>query len=308
MEPFPLNAMSDMVFHYIFSSEGSEPAILSFINAVQTSAGKPLATKVTIKNPFNLQRFIKDKQSIVDIKVTDTRKNTYEVEMQTLPEDGFEERILYYWARIYSEQLARRRKYSTLHPVISIVLTRFPLFQELPDLHNVFTISAEKNHKVLLTDQLEIHTLEFTPAKWAKLAKENSPLQWWLDFLVNVNKKSEEEMKTLAKKDRGIGIAYSKFRQFTADEDLRDRAMCKEIGRMDRIAQIDYAKKEGRAEGEIISVQQVLVQLLEKKFNTSLSEKVVQVIQAISDVKTLKSLINQVLTIHSIEELGLIQE
>ena len=102
---FEISATTDIVFQYLFSSAGSEKGLLGFLNAIQMSVHHPVASEVTIKNPFNLQAFLADKQSIVDLKATDSEGRTYDVEMQTIDKKAFEKRILYYWSRLYSEQL-----------------------------------------------------------------------------------------------------------------------------------------------------------------------------------------------------------
>lgn len=118
-------ATTDVVFRYIFSSAGSEDGLLAFINAVQKSANRPLAEKIEVQNPFNLQSFLGDKGSVLDIKAVDINSRTFDIEMQTALHNAFESRILYYWSRLYADQIGSGDDYSFLNPVVSIVLARF---------------------------------------------------------------------------------------------------------------------------------------------------------------------------------------
>ncbi|MDO4585337.1 MAG: Rpn family recombination-promoting nuclease/putative transposase, partial [Planctomycetia bacterium] len=246
---YDLSITSDMVFQYVFSSPGCEPGLLSFINAVQADAHRPLAREVIVKSPFNLQQFLEDKRSILDIKAIDNDNRVYDIEMQTVNKDAFLNRILYYWSRLYCEQIQSGDDYSRLNPVVSIVLTRFVMFPELSDIHNVFNITAEKNPEYILTDDLQIHTLELAPRKLAALAEIQEPLRRWLDFLCTANEKTEVEMKVLLTKDRGLEVAYDKFREFTRNDEYRQLALAREKAERDYRAEMSYARKQGLAEG-----------------------------------------------------------
>ena len=48
---------------------------------------------VTIENPYNLQDFLDDKLSILDIKAIDENRAVYSVEMQLAIHDGLVQRI-----------------------------------------------------------------------------------------------------------------------------------------------------------------------------------------------------------------------
>ena len=260
-EPFEIRATSDIVFQYIFSSKGSEECLLPFLNAIQGSVGKPLAKSVEIQNPFSLKKFLTDKKSILDVKAMDEQQRTYDVEIQTCSEAAFRNRILFYWSRLYAAALPEGKDYTELQPVISIVLTRFALFHdELPDLHNVFSIAAEKNPQVIFSPNLQIHTLELTDKKWQRLLAERFPtvsesgrLQNWLDFLLNANRRTEDEMNEKVLTTPGLEAAYRKFQEVAADDELREAAFAQEKARRDEMSRMNYARStaiaEGRAQG-----------------------------------------------------------
>ena len=52
---FDLPPMSDVVFLYLFSSQGAEEGLVGFINAVNLSAGRPLIVKAEIKSPLYIR-------------------------------------------------------------------------------------------------------------------------------------------------------------------------------------------------------------------------------------------------------------
>ena len=254
--PFELPPTADVVFQYLFSSPGAENGLKCFINAINMSAGRRLIESVEIENPFNVANFANQKTSIVDVKAKDEKGKTYDIEMQLVDAMGFTDRVLYYWSKIYSSMLNRGDIYEQLRPVISIVVTRFELFPQLTDLHNVFTLSAEKDPAVLFSDQIEIHSLELIDTKLARLVREAEDLhgnqfqlQNWMEYLRNGNRKTEAEMDTLICTTPGLGETHARYTQFTEDAELRELAFAREKYERDHLARLTLAERKGREEG-----------------------------------------------------------
>jgi len=254
--PFELPPTADVVFQYLFSSPGAENGLKCFINAINMSAGRRLIESVEIENPFNVANFANQKTSIVDVKAKDEKGKTYDIEMQLVDAMGFTDRVLYYWSKIYSSMLNRGDIYEQLRPVISIVVTRFELFPQLTDLHNVFTLSAEKDPAVLFSDQIEIHSLELIDTKLERLVREAEDLhgnqfqlQNWMEYLRNGNRKTEAEMDTLICTTPGLGETHARYTQFTEDDELRELAFAREKYERDHLARLTLAERKGREEG-----------------------------------------------------------
>ncbi|MDO4573907.1 MAG: Rpn family recombination-promoting nuclease/putative transposase [Planctomycetia bacterium] len=298
MEHLPLSPTMDVVFQYIFSSEGSEEGLLSFLNAVMVHSGKPLLREVTVLNPFNVRRFREDKELIMDIRAVDEMGRVFDVEMQSVNQLGFENRILYYWSRLYCTQIQKGEDYRELHPVVSIILMNFELFEKLPDLHNEFYIAAKANPELALTDDLQIHTFELSGKKLKQLPKLEELLQAWLDFFCHAEEKTENEMEVLLKKDRGLKRAYQKYHEFTRDDELREIAEAREKNERDRRGQMDYAHasgvkegmekgmEKGRAEG----IARSIVRFLRKRFPLEFSSELETRIMALTDTEHLENL------------------
>ena len=115
---------NDVVFSFLMSSDDSEPALQSFINATLADSGRPLTKSVSILHPFSLKTFQTEKLCVFDVKAQDVEGRYFDIEMQTTNKKGFNNRILFYWSRLYSKQLLEGDKYSLLNPAISIVVAR----------------------------------------------------------------------------------------------------------------------------------------------------------------------------------------
>jgi predicted transposase/invertase (TIGR01784 family) len=115
--------------------------------------------KAKVLNPYSIQEYPTDKQIRLDVLVEDESKARYNIEVQTDTHTSFFDRMLYYWADTYGLLLERGEKYKLLRPVRSIVITEFPVFPELKELHAVFEIRARENPAVLLLEHFQMHVL-----------------------------------------------------------------------------------------------------------------------------------------------------
>jgi predicted transposase/invertase (TIGR01784 family) len=73
-------------------------ALISFLNAV-LRLHIPIVD-VTIVNPFNLQDFLDDTLSILDIKAVDANGSIYDIEMQLTIFEGLIQRVEFQYASI----------------------------------------------------------------------------------------------------------------------------------------------------------------------------------------------------------------
>ena len=295
-----------VAFQYLFSSPGAENGLKCFINAINMSAGRRLIESVEIENPFNVANFVNQKTSIVDVKAKDEKGKTYDIEMQLVDAMGFTDRVLYYWSKIYSSMLNRGDIYEQLRPVISIVVTRFELFPQLTDLHNVFTLSAEKDPAVLFSDQIEIHSLELIDTKLERLVREAEDLhgnqfqlQNWMEYLRNGNRKTEAEMDTLICTTPGLGETHARYTQFTEDDELRELAFAREKYERDHLARLTLAERKGReeglhlgiAKGELLMGTRMLTSILQARFSEAFPLEDQIRITSLTDAEFLNTLI-----------------
>ncbi len=126
---------------------------------------------------------IDDKLSILDIKARDDRGRIFNVEMQMVAGDSLPQRFLFYWAKLYSQQLAQGDDYARLRPTISICFINGHLFPIRADYHRCFRL-RETNESLLLTDNLAIHVIEISNFE-RELGDLKKPLDFWLYFLKN---------------------------------------------------------------------------------------------------------------------------
>ena len=177
----------DLAFKKIFGVEENKDLLISLINSIVGAEDQ--VSKVTLLNPYNPKNFKTDKLSILDIKATNQDGKRFNIEIQISDEADYDKRALYYWAKIYTEQLKVAEDYSKLSKAIGIHILNFTSIPEVKKYHNVFHIT-EKETGLLYFKDLELHTIElkkFSDSSDEELAdivaKVKNALDMWLAFL-----------------------------------------------------------------------------------------------------------------------------
>ena len=177
----------DIAFKKIFGVEENKDLLISLINSIVGEEDQ--VADVTLLNPYNPQNFKRDKLSILDIKAKAVSGKRYNIEMQISDEADYDKRALYYWAKLYTDQLKVSEDYSTLSKAIGIHILNFTSIPEVEKYHNVFRIT-EKDTGLSYFKDLELHTIElkkFTSNANEELSdivkKVKSALDIWIAFL-----------------------------------------------------------------------------------------------------------------------------
>jgi predicted transposase/invertase (TIGR01784 family) len=177
----------DLAFKKIFGVEENKDLLISLINSIVGQDDQ--VEDITLLNPYNPKNFRQDKLSILDIKAKGIDGKRFNIEIQISDEADYDKRALYYWAKLYTEQLKVAQDYSTLSKAIGIHILNFTSIPQAQNYHNVFHITEKENGFAYFKD-LELHTIElnkFTSDSSEELqdivAKTRNALDMWLAFL-----------------------------------------------------------------------------------------------------------------------------
>lgn len=118
---FLMKPKNDYVFKKIFGDENNKDILIDFLKAVLKEEIKDLQ----ILNSELPKANISDKQSILDIRATIDNGSNIDIEIQVARTIYMPQRSLYYWSKIYCEQLEISEKYSKLKKTICINILDF---------------------------------------------------------------------------------------------------------------------------------------------------------------------------------------
>jgi predicted transposase/invertase (TIGR01784 family) len=182
-----INPRVDIAFKKIFGVEENKDLLISLVNSIVGEEDQ--VEELTLMNPYNPKNFKDDKVSILDIKAKGVCGKRFNIEIQISDEADYDKRALYYWAKLYTEQLKVGEDYSSLSKAIGIHILNFTSIPEVDRYHNVFHIT-EKESGILYFKDLELHTIELK--KFSQNSSEELPeiltkvknsLDMWVAFL-----------------------------------------------------------------------------------------------------------------------------
>jgi predicted transposase/invertase (TIGR01784 family) len=177
-----INPRVDLAFKKIFGTEGNKDLLISLINSIVGEEDQ--VVDITLLNPYNQKNFKNDKLSILDIKAEGNDGKKFNIEIQITDEADYDKRALYYWAKLYGDQLKESEDYSKLEKVIGIHILNFTSIPKSEKYHNAFSIT-EKETGLHYFKQLELHTIElkkFTDQLGKEFEDIGSKIQTSLDL------------------------------------------------------------------------------------------------------------------------------
>jgi predicted transposase/invertase (TIGR01784 family) len=177
----------DVAFKKIFGVEENKDLLISLINSIVGPEDQ--VSTLTLLNPYNPKNFRGDKISILDIKAQGKDGKRFNIEIQISDEADYDKRALYYWAKLYTEQLKVADDYALLSKAIGIHILNFISIPQVTKYHNVFHIREQESNLHYFKD-LELHTIELkkfcaTPQEDLVdlLEKVKTSLDMWVAFL-----------------------------------------------------------------------------------------------------------------------------
>jgi len=73
---------NDIIFKYVFGHENNEKILRALLNAILGLEGDERIESLSFLNPANLQEYLKDKFTTLDVKAKDSTGKKYNIEMQ----------------------------------------------------------------------------------------------------------------------------------------------------------------------------------------------------------------------------------
>jgi predicted transposase/invertase (TIGR01784 family) len=210
----------DYAFKFTFGREQDAEPLIHLLNAVLSLPPDRRIVSIRILNPFSDKIASDDKLSILDIRARDQLGRLFDVEMQMLPKVTVPQRLLYYWAGGYVQQLQEGQDYRLLRPTISVCFVNGILFPDTPQHHLPFRV-IDPGTGVVLSDDLSIHLFELP--KFQLGAEElSTPLDAWLYFLRHATELDPERLPACLERE-GIRQAMEALMTLTEVDVRREQ-------------------------------------------------------------------------------------
>ena len=238
-----LNPKIDFVFKKIFGSEEHPEILISFLNAV-LKPKKPIVS-VEIKNSDLEKEYIEDKFSRLDVKALTSNKEIINIEIQLKNEYNMIQRSLYYWSKLYEEQLSEGDRYDKLSRTVCINILDFKYLKN-DRFHNGYRLKEIETNEEL-TNLQEIHFIEIPKLKRFESTEEIVDLlEGWVEFLRDPE---SEVIRKLEMSNKEIREAKDELYRLSRNSKERELYYLREKSLRDEISALANVKEKGLKEG-----------------------------------------------------------
>ena len=208
---FKITLRNDYAFKRVFGVEENKDVLQDLLECIldippENIAGLELLDKELHKDS------ISDKTGVLDVKLRLKNNTIIDIEIQNTWNSEFVQRTIFYWAKMYTENLKTSEVYTKLPKciTINIVSEGFDLNNLIHSEYNV----VEKHINDRLSDELEIHFLNLAKVKEQQESFEQDEkkkkLYNWLKFIETddgeVRNMLAENSEMMAKANTTINI------------------------------------------------------------------------------------------------------
>jgi predicted transposase/invertase (TIGR01784 family) len=176
----------DFVFKRIFGSEeNKDEVLLNFLNlTLRKTEPKPF-TSLTLVNTHIDKDMIDDKRSVLDVRAKNEDGKQVNIEIQVKSEGDMPKRTLYYWCKMYEEQVREGQTYDQLQKTITINIMVESRIIPNDRFHNVFHLREMETGELLL-DDLEVHFVRVVlPATRAEMLDKKGAMHLYTSNFVS---------------------------------------------------------------------------------------------------------------------------
>ncbi len=240
-----LSPKLDVVFQALFGEIGNERITKAFLQEILKEKIDKIELNV---NPILRRETIEDKMGVLDVIAKINNKQNIDIEMQMISNEKLPERILYYWARLFSKGIKKGEDYEKLEKTIAILITneKIEKFEKLK-YHTEWKIFEKENKKEMLTDKLEIHIIQLEKIE-ERSQESNDKLLDWLYFLINPNSRRVKEKMA---ENEELKEAKEKLDKITEDARMQQLAWWREKAIYEENTMLNSSYKKGRKEEKL---------------------------------------------------------
>ena len=184
------------------------------------------------------------KYGILDVRVKMKNGTQMDLEMQVAPFKFWDNRVIFYLSKMYTDQIREGHRYEDLKPCIHVSILNFNLF---PKDRICFREIAfcDLTTKQKYTDLMEIYVLELK--KLPPEQKDEPLVVKWMRFL---SAERREDFEKMAEEDTYINEAYEVLQKLSADERKRLEYEARQKAILDYNSQMSSSREEGIQIGE----------------------------------------------------------
>ena len=231
----------DTIFKRVFGDPRKKHITAAFLADV-FEIPKSRIKDILFENVELPVEYVNQKFSRLDVKLTVDDK-IIDIEIQIWHDTDYAARSLFYWSKLYSDQLKAGQEYNELKKTICINILGYDLFA-CKEYASHFQV-LESSRYELLTDKFGIYFFELQ--KVASAAKSKR-IEDWLNV---INAETEDELMAIQEKSQisEVREVAATVRELSADEKVRQEAFYREKQLRDQASALKAAEAIGMQKG-----------------------------------------------------------
>ena len=256
---FKITLCNDYAFKRVFGVEENKDVLQDLLECILDIPSEDIADLELLDKELH-KDLISDKTGVLDVKLRLKNNTIIDIEIQNRWNSEFVQRTIFYWAKMYTENLKTGEVYTKLPRciTINIVGEGFDLNNLIHSEYNV----VEKHINDRLSDELEIHFLNLAKIKEQQenieQDEKKKKLYSWLKFIETddgeVRNMLAENSEMMAKANTTINIMEMSPKEKWLYENRmkyeHDKASWKHMGYQEGILQGEInGRKEGIKQG-----------------------------------------------------------
>ena len=257
-----LKLTNDYIFKRTFGYTGDEPVTSIFLRDIfKTKVTNVVLDSATITE----KEILTDKVGIMDIKAVVNGNIQCDIEMQVVSQSDIEQRIMFYWSKMYTKTISQGEGYENLKKSIVVLIADFELdrLKSIKKHVTKWNIREEEYSKIILTDVLEICIIELP--KYTKYAQNKGyeNINLWIKFIKNpevVIMKNKNDSQEIKETKQAINKAKEKLEQLSETKHERELAELREKYVRDQYSVQKYGYLKGIEEEKIRVTKKMLEQ------------------------------------------------
>ena len=223
---FKITLRNDYAFKRVFGVEENKDVLQDLLECILDIPPEDIAGLELLDKEFH-KELLSEKLGILDIKLRLKDGAFVDIEIQNNWHFDFPERTLYYWSKMYNENIKQGQDYTKLPKCITINLIGKG-FDKNKRLHNKYLV-LEQDTKEPLVSKLEIHILNLEKARLLKegqcLDNKTKRLLNWLKFIETDNPEVREVLAENSEIMKKANTAISVMEMSPRDKWLYDSRM-----------------------------------------------------------------------------------
>ena len=242
-----LNLKNDIIFKAFFSKKGNEKYLKEFLESLL----KIHIEKIEVRSEVSLLKLDKkEKGGRLDIEATLNDGLIVNIEMQVNNLHNMEERTTFYASKILSREVTTKEEYKNIKPIIMVNILDYEIFG-FNEYVSETAIVLEKHRDYEALKKLKWYFIELPKFRMSNPDMEDELNQW----LALIDSEDRGMIKMAEEKNKTIKEAKREVEYLTGDEEIKRLAELREKWEMDRISEVNEAKRQAIKDGKEIRIK-----------------------------------------------------